>query len=287
MQYQQPPNMAPQMMPQGANNQSGFSFRNFLLGNPGQYQQIQNVPQHHANALDQILQGGLGSLQNPYAGFDPIAQQTKNEFYSEFVPGLAERFTSAGGGGQRSSAFQGALGNAGSGLGALLNAQRAQYGLANRQQGLHEAQLGLAPQYENVYNPGQSGVAQDILPMLLNALVQAAPGLISGGIGAIPGAINLAGQGIGALQSAYGKYQQGKSGQTPASVYQEQQAKAQQLQNTQNQYRKITAQEYPALAKGIGPTSLQGPMQGQILGGQGGQDYSVLNFLRKNARLPF
>ena len=45
------------------------------------------------------------ALQNPYEGFEPIAQQARNQFNTSTVPSLAERFTSMGTGGQRSSAF--------------------------------------------------------------------------------------------------------------------------------------------------------------------------------------
>ena len=64
--------------------------------------------------------GPLGFLQNL---FNPSAESMakfeapyKRQFQEEIVPGLAERFSGAGAGSQRSSAFQQALGSAGAGL---------------------------------------------------------------------------------------------------------------------------------------------------------------------------
>lgn len=98
----------------------------------------------------QLLELGGERLANPTAGFNPIAQQANREFYTRTVPSLAEHFT-AQGGGQRSSAFQGALGQAGADLQSQLAGQQAQYGL--QQQGLATQQLalGLQPQYGQAY----------------------------------------------------------------------------------------------------------------------------------------
>lgn len=107
-------------------------FWNWLQGNPELFQQ---VPKHSPEVAGQ-LQGLLGQtfqgLQNPQAGFQPIADQARRQFETQTVPGLAERFTSLGGG-QRSSAFQNALGSAGVGLESDLAAMGSQYGLQNRQ----------------------------------------------------------------------------------------------------------------------------------------------------------
>jgi hypothetical protein len=97
---------------------------------------------------------GLGGGQ---FNFEPIAQQARTQFQQQTVPGLAERFTSLGGGAQRSSAFQGALGQAGAGLEQGLAALQSQYGL--KQQGLQQQLLkmllstSLSPEFQNVENP--------------------------------------------------------------------------------------------------------------------------------------
>lgn len=116
-----------------------------LTGKPEETKQFQNFKPNQVAALDQLLQMGL---QN----FNPAAQEqlARNQFQTQTLPSIAERFTSMGGG-QRSSAFQGALGQAGAGLEQSLAALRSQYG----QQALN---YGLRPQFENLYQPETQGL---------------------------------------------------------------------------------------------------------------------------------
>src|SRR5271154_2626387 len=81
----------------------------FFSGSPAQVAQIPRLAPNQLQGQNQALQMALSGLQNPTAGFEPIAQKARTQFNTQTVPGLAERFTSLGGG-QRSSAFQGALG---------------------------------------------------------------------------------------------------------------------------------------------------------------------------------
>ena len=74
----------------------------------------------------------------------PYAEnQYLRQFYEQTVPTLAERFTALGGG-QRSSAFQGALGRAGGNLALDLAANRERYNVA--QQGQQSQQQQYAQQ---------------------------------------------------------------------------------------------------------------------------------------------
>jgi hypothetical protein len=123
------------------------------------------------NLLAMLLQLGQQNLQNPYQGFDPIQQQAEQQFATKTIPGLAERFTSLGNGAQNSSAFQGALGSAASGLHTQLGALRAQYGMQNQQNALQQLQLGLG---QNVYRQSQPGIGGQ----LLQGAIQAAPSAI-------------------------------------------------------------------------------------------------------------
>lgn len=101
------------------------------------------------NAMQQGAQG-VANLGNQRPGWEygpaygmqyphPLPWTAANElnrFYEQTVPTLAERFTAAGGG-QRSAAFQGALGAAGRGLGlglASMGEQQNQQNLQNQQQ---------------------------------------------------------------------------------------------------------------------------------------------------------
>lgn len=164
---------------------------------------IQQVPIRAPNqigAQNQLLQMGLSGLQNLPAAqsFDPIAQRARSQFKSDVVPGLAERFTSLGGG-QRSSAFEGALGNAGAGLEEALAALGSQFGLQQRGQEISLLQsllgMGLTPQFENISQPKGPGFGATI-GSGLGALL---PLLIGGAIGGPAGA--AAGSGVGSLLS--------------------------------------------------------------------------------------
>lgn len=160
-----------------------MAFGDFLFGKSSKLQQIPRFSPEQQQVLNSILQQALAGLQaptqSPTAGFEPIAQQARTQFAQQTIPSLAERFTAFDG--QRSSAFQQALGQAGSGLEQALAAQKAQYGLQQqdlgiRQQGLLQnlLGLGLTPQFENVYRPGSGG----FLGNLLSPLAQQTSSLI-------------------------------------------------------------------------------------------------------------
>jgi hypothetical protein len=163
---------------------------------PGRWDR-QNLltPQQQA-AQNQFLQMGMQGLQNanqdPYAGFEPIEQNAMSQFNSQIIPSIAERFT----GSQRSSGFQSALQQGAQGLASNLAAQRAQYGLQNRQlqqndQRLAQSLLGMGMQpsfqySQQQYIPGGHTGFSGALSGLSSALGQAAdmPGineLFSGG----------------------------------------------------------------------------------------------------------
>jgi len=144
----------------------------FFTGKPEQFGTMNKFNPQQQDAFSKILQQALGGLQNPTAGFAPIEQQARSQFQTKTIPGLAERFTALGGG-QNSSAFQGALGSAASDLEQGLASLKSQYGL--KQQGLLQnlLSLGLQPQNETFHsqrNPGaiEGGVNSlaKLLPLL-------------------------------------------------------------------------------------------------------------------------
>lgn len=155
---------------------------NFLTGSPGRVKQVstftpqqQGLQNQGIQQLMQLLQSGYGSKPD-ISGFAPIAEQAKEQFYGEFVPSIAERFTAMGGGGGRSPAFTEALRQGGRGFQRDLNAQAAQFG--QQQQGLQQQLLqlltGLGTQrgFENIYQQGQPGALQPILGGLGQGLGQ-------------------------------------------------------------------------------------------------------------------
>jgi hypothetical protein len=112
--------------------------------NPGQEQLQQSL----IPILMQLLQGG-----EP-AGFKGIEDNANRNFYTNTVPSLAERFTAMGGG-QRSSAFKSALGQAGSGLQSSLGALKSQFGQNQLSQ-----LLGPSLQSNRAYLPATPGLLQ-------------------------------------------------------------------------------------------------------------------------------
>ena len=159
-------------------------FLDFLTGSNPTSQQFQKfTPQQlgvkgaAGNQALQLLQS-LGGGSN----FEPIAQQARNRFQTQTIPGIAERFTSLGQGAQRSSGFQNSLGQAGAGLEQGLASLQSQHGLQERgmDQSLLQMLLGtsLQPESETLINPGQSGLLQELVPVLGKLL----PLLLGGGL---------------------------------------------------------------------------------------------------------
>ena len=152
-------------------------------GTPGSFVQSPKFNQNQMNILQSLLGLGQNSLQSgsmPGLDFSPIAQKITKQFNEQIVPSLAERFTAMGGG-QRSSAFQGALGQAGAGLGENLAASEQQFKLQQLPAIMQLLNLGLQPQFESSYIPATPGFGQGIaggigqgigmLPMLLAGLL--------------------------------------------------------------------------------------------------------------------
>ena len=125
------------------------------------------------NYITQMGLSGIEDLQNNQFDFAPIGNQELERFYTQTIPSLAERFTALGGG-QRSSAFQGALGQAGRFLGNDLAAQQQQYGL--QQQGMNQnlysnlLNMGLRPQFESNLQPGKGGALGGVVQGGVNLL---------------------------------------------------------------------------------------------------------------------
>ena len=201
------PNGQNTAIPQGQvlhpNAQQRGSVGRFFKGTKAQTYNIPLFNQFQNQALDYISQYGLEGLQSllgqqpDYSqqqsqyDFAPIGNQELERFYSQTIPSIAERFTAMGGG-QRSSAFQGALGQAGRGLGNDLAAQQQQANMQQQGYDLQRQQLqqgqygmnqnlytnllnmGLRPQFETAFQPGKGGA----LPGLIQAGAKAAMAFI-------------------------------------------------------------------------------------------------------------
>lgn len=133
-----------------ANPSFGQNLSNLFLGSSGRVQQAPLFNQQQQNAMSGLLGQGM---QN--ADFSGIENRARNQFRTNMIPGLAERFTSMGGG-QRSSAFQGALGGAESDLESQLAALRSQFGM-------QQLGMGLTPQFENMHIPSTPGIFGNLM----------------------------------------------------------------------------------------------------------------------------
>lgn len=148
-----------------------------FFGTPAKTKQFPIYNQQQQSALNQSLGQAMSYLNNPATrpGFEPIANRAREQFQTNTIPSIAARFSSMGTGGNlRSSAFNQALGSAGSDLESQLAALGSQHSL--QQQGLDQNMLfnllktGLQPQNENVYIPGQPGFLEGAGSGLLQGL---------------------------------------------------------------------------------------------------------------------
>ncbi len=108
-------------------------------------------------AFNSVLQRALGNLNNAQFSFDPIEQKAREGFNQQTIPSIAERFTSMGSG-PNSGAFNRAVAGAGKNLETDLASARQGYNF--QQQALLQNLLGigLQPQFESYYQPGQEGI---------------------------------------------------------------------------------------------------------------------------------
>jgi len=118
---------------------------NFLTGYGSSNEQLSRFSPQNTAILNQLAQQGS---QN--ANFQGIEDLARKNFQQKTIPSLAERFTAMSGDTRGSSAFQGALGQAGSDLESQLAGLRSQFGM-------QQLQMGLQPG-ENMYTPAGGGM---------------------------------------------------------------------------------------------------------------------------------
>lgn len=140
-------------------------------GKKGGIEQAQRFNPQQQNILALLLGQGAQGIQNPYSGFEDIADYAKNQFNQQIIPSIAERFSGLGNNSSSSPAFASQLGQAGSGLAQALAAMRQQYGQQNQQNALSLLALGLSPSFENFYRQSEPGFGEN----LLSGAIQAAP----------------------------------------------------------------------------------------------------------------
>lgn len=142
------------------------------FGTQGEKQQFDIYDPQQKKLLDTLAQLGLTGLQgsigqnNPQNfDFSKISQNAQNRFTNDTIPSIAQRFGNLST--KHSGPLLGALASAGSNLQSDLGALEADYGLKQQGMGLEQQKLfqnllalGLTPQHQNAYQPGQPGFLQ-------------------------------------------------------------------------------------------------------------------------------
>ena len=124
------------------------NIRSFTGTSPKMKQQQMFTPEQQ-NVLSQLLQMGMGGIQDPQAQ----EQQAMNQYRENVVPGIMERFRGVGGGQGQNMASSG-LGQMLMGSGQQLagNLESQRYG-----RGMQQLGMGLGRQFENYQTQGTQG----------------------------------------------------------------------------------------------------------------------------------
>lgn len=149
--------------------------KDFFLGTPSRFEQLptqtpqqlslsSQLQQGVGDALPSAFQNIMGILSGDPQALDAFQAPALRQFKEQIVPEIAERFTR--GGGQRSSAFQQALGTAGASLSENLAAQRAQL----QSQALNQLMSFLTQAQTPQFTTQQIAGTEGALPGILSAL---------------------------------------------------------------------------------------------------------------------
>lgn len=164
--------------------QATNGIRDMFMGKDAYNEQVPTITPEVQQALSQMLQYGLGGMNNNQFDFAPIEQQARTQFNQQTIPSIAERFTSMGG--QGGGAFQRMLGSAGAGLEENLAAMKSQYNLQREPLMQNYLRMGMMPQFENQYNPEQPGLFKSLLSQLIPAGAQLGTAYLTGGASMLP-----------------------------------------------------------------------------------------------------
>lgn len=148
-----------------------MNISQIIKGVPASYQELPRYNPMQQQGIQSLIGSGMSALQNPYGGFEPIAQKAQADFASMAMPQLNEQFTRGmveGGQSLKGTpAYYNALLGAQAGLQRDLAAQQALYGMQNRQLGLAEIEGGLKQLFDRLPIAAQPGIAQTVLPTLI------------------------------------------------------------------------------------------------------------------------
>lgn len=160
----------------------------FFLGAPAKYEQLPTFTGQQQSALNNLLSQGQQRIQNPYEGFDPIAQYAQRQFNQEILPSINQNFTNQTGGALSSGALQSQRYGSATDLAERLAAMRSIYGNQQSQLGLQQLGLGLTPQFQYAPQAAQPGFLQNVLPSILPLLLKLG---LAGATGGSSGLLDL------------------------------------------------------------------------------------------------
>ena len=148
------------------------AFQRALTGSPGG---IQTVPKYRPNQeqyMDELLPFAMRGIQNPYEGFEPIAQYARKNFQEQTIPQMMQNFVASGSNAPTSPGPWNQQGRAAEGMEANLAALQSQYGLQNRGQMMNLLGMGLTPRDAMFEQQAKSGVLDEYLPGLSRVMNQ-------------------------------------------------------------------------------------------------------------------
>ncbi len=156
-------NQGPMGQQMGGQGQNGFweTLMSFLFGNKGSMNQFATQTPGQMQDADFLRSFGIQQLQNPYAGFDPIANKLQNQWTQNTVPSLAARFGSLGDNKLTSGAFTSQVQGSQNQLNDIIGSLGSQYGQNNINSALNMINSGMRPQFENIYQPSRTGFVQN------------------------------------------------------------------------------------------------------------------------------
>lgn len=184
--------------PQMGNQGRESGFKQFFTGAPSGFEQVSPYAQQQQQLINQLGPQALQQFQNPYQGFEPIAQRAMTQFNRQELPSLYERLNAFGENAATSPTFSSQANLAQTDLAERLAALQAQYGLQSQGQALQLLQLGLTPQFQNQWSEGTPGFnqgfgkfLQNIAPAIGQAGIQGLAGYAANRPGASQGSQNF------------------------------------------------------------------------------------------------
>ena len=150
----------------GGNNAEKSKMMEALSGVPGSIDKIPRFRPNQEQYMDQAAEIGMKGIQNPYEGFEPIAQYARKNFQENTIPEIMHQFIASGSNAPTSPGPWNQQGRAAEGMESNLAALKAQYGMQNRNQMMQMLNMGLAPRDAMFEHQAESGALDEIIPGL-------------------------------------------------------------------------------------------------------------------------